>query len=62
MKMFWVIFLIILAIAVIGLGPFLTIMSINTLFALSIPYNIYTWLSTLWLGMCLFPSKSFSTK
>lgn len=62
MKMFWVIFLIILAIAVIGLGPFLTLMSINTLFALSIPYNIYTWLSTLWLGMCLFPSKSFSTK
>ena len=62
MNTFWFIFLVILAIAVLGLGPFLTVMSINTLFALSIPYNIYTWLSTLWLGMCLFPSKSFSIK
>ncbi len=52
-----VLFTIALIIILIGIGPVLTIMSLNTLFALSIPINFWTWLSTLWLGMCLFPKK-----
>ena len=41
--------LIILLIVLIGVGPILTIMSINTLFGLNIAINFWTWLSTVWL-------------
>lgn len=37
-------------IALIVFAPFATIASLNTLFALNIPYTFYTWLSTVWLG------------
>ena len=33
----------------IGLGPLLTIMSLNTLFGLNIAINFWTWLSCTWL-------------
>lgn len=33
----------------VGLGPILTIMSLNTLFGLNIVINFWTWLSTVWL-------------
>lgn len=43
--------LVIVAIAVIVLAPFLTIWSLNTLFpVLAIPYGIDTWLATLVLS------------
>ena len=45
--------LIILLIVLIGVGPILTIMSINTLFGLNIAINFWTWLSVVWLGIVL---------
>lgn len=45
--------IIILLVILIGLGPILTLMSINTLFGLNIAINFYTWLSVVWLGIVL---------
>ena len=45
--------LVILLIVLIGVGPILTIMSINTLFGLNIAINFWTWLSVVWLGIVL---------
>jgi len=53
--------LIILIIALIGVGPILTIASINTLFNMSIAYNIWTWLSVVWLCLLAFGSSKKST-
>ena len=47
-------------IALIVFAPFATIASLNTLFALNIPYTFYTWLSTVWLGV--FIAKSSVSK
>jgi len=45
-----IVFMLVLAIAIIIIGPFITIMALNTLFpALAIPLNIWTWLAVLWL-------------
>ena len=41
--------LVILLVVLIGVGPILTIMSINALFGLNIAINFWTWLSTVWL-------------
>lgn len=38
----------------IALGPLATIWSINTLFALTIPYTIETWFAIVWLSMITF--------
>ena len=43
--------LIILLIVLIGVGPILTIMSINALFGLNIAINFWTWLACAWLCM-----------
>ena len=53
MKALGVTGLIILLIVLIGVGPILTLMSINTLFGLNIAINFYTWLSVVWLGIVL---------
>lgn len=45
--------IIVLLVILIGLGPILTLMSINTLFGLNIAINFYTWLSVVWLGIVL---------
>lgn len=51
MKALGVILAVALVIALIILGPLLTIWAMNTLFpALAIPYTIWTWLSVLILG------------
>ena len=47
---FGIVGIIILAIILIGIGPVLTILALNTLFLLTIPINIWTWLSVVWLG------------
>ena len=46
--------LIILIITLIGVGPVITIWSLNTLFNMGIAYNIWTWLSTVWLCLLAF--------
>ena len=43
--------LVILLVVLIGVGPILTIMSINTLFGLNIAINFWTWLACAWLCM-----------
>ena len=53
MKALGVTGLVILLIVLIGLGPILTIMSINALFGLNIAINFWTWLSVVWLGIVL---------
>lgn len=45
--------IIVLLVILIGLGPILTLMSINTLFGLNIAINFYTWISVVWLGIML---------
>ena len=45
--------LIILLVVLIGVGPILTIMSINTLFGLNIAINFWTWLACAWLCMLI---------
>jgi hypothetical protein len=45
------IFWLILLVALVILGPFITIWTLNTLFpALAIPYTLETWLAALFLG------------
>ena len=53
MKALGVTGLVILLIVLIGVGPILTIMSINALFGLNIAINFWTWLSVVWLGIVL---------
>ena len=53
MKALGVTGLIILLIVLIGVGPILTIMSINALFGLNIAINFWTWLSVVWIGIVL---------
>ncbi len=48
---FLIALLIILAIIVVG--PVLMIWALNTLFALAIPYTIWTWLAVLILGSAI---------
>jgi len=46
-----IILVVLLVIALVALGPLLTIWSLNTLFpALAIPYNVETWLAVIVLG------------
>lgn len=45
--------IIVLLVILIGFGPILTLMSINTLFGLNIAINFWTWLSVVWLGIVL---------
>ena len=61
MNTFWVIFLVILAIAVIGLGPFLTIFSLNALFGLQIAYSFSTWVAA-WVLARLLSGRSIFKK
>ena len=46
-------FLIALLIAIIVIGPLLVIWSMNTLFTLGIPYDIYTWCAAVILGIAV---------
>lgn len=57
MKTFGIIALIILAIILIGIGPVLTIISLNAVFGLTIGVTIWNWLAVLWLSMLVAGSK-----
>lgn len=43
--------LVLLALFLIGVGPIITIMSMNMLFNLTIPISVWTWLSVVWLNL-----------
>lgn len=45
---------IVFLLVLLGIGSFLTIAAINTVFNLSIAYNIYTLLSVAWLNLTTF--------
>ena len=53
-----VVFLLVL----LGIGPFLTIAAINTVFNLNIAYSIYTWLSVVWLNLTTFGGLSLAIR
>ncbi len=48
-----VIGLLALIIVLMGVGPFFTIWSLNTLFGLEIPMNFKTWAAVIWLTTVL---------
>ena len=52
------ILVLLLSLALIGLGPLLTILSANVLFGLNIAYNFSTWCSMFWLQMVTFGGLS----
>ena len=45
--------IIVLLVILIGLGPILTLMSINALFGLNIAINFWTWLACAWLCLLI---------
>lgn len=45
--------IVILLIVLIGAGPMLTILSLNTLFGLNIAINFWSWLSMFWIQLVL---------
>ena len=54
------ILVLLLSLALIGLGPLLTIISINVLFGLNIAYNLSTWCAMFWLQMVTFGGLSMA--
>jgi hypothetical protein len=49
-----IIIAVILVIALVAVGPLLTLLALNTLFpTLAIPYTFGTWLATLWVLMVI---------
>lgn len=47
-------FLVLLIVAMIGIGPVISIWSLNTLFNLAIAFNLYTWLAMVWVQLVTF--------
>ena len=45
--------IIVLLVILIGLGPILTLLSVNLLFGLNIAINFWTWLACAWLCMLI---------
>lgn len=54
--------LIVALIALIIVGPFVTIWSLNTLFSLAIEYTVWTWLAIVWLSLVTFGSVVSSVR
>lgn len=52
----------ILVLIIVGLGPILTIWSLNTLFSLKIAFTFWTWLSVIILSNALALRVWFSSK
>lgn len=51
MKTFFVILVVVIGLVLFGLGPVLTIWSLNTLFATNIAVTVGSWLSVFWLQL-----------
>lgn len=49
-----------LVVAVVAIGPILTIKALNILFGLGIDVNLYTWLATFWLQILFVAPKNIS--
>lgn len=63
MKEIGVIILVIIGLIVLcGIGPLLTIASLNTLFGLNIAYTIWTWLSVAWMQFITFGSLGMAIR
>lgn len=56
------IFVFLLLISLIIVGPLITIWSLNTLFGLGIAYTFWTWLAMAWLAMVTFGSVTSSIR
>lgn len=50
MKVLSVVAIVLIVLALVVVGPLVTIWALNLLFGFSIPMNFYTWVATLWLG------------
>ena len=48
--------------AVIFVGPLLTIASLNTLFGLNIAYTVWTYLSVMWMNLATFGGLGLSIR
>lgn len=59
---FGVVLFVLAMIALIGFGPVFTILSLNLLFALSIPITFWTWLATVWLTLLVGSAKFINAK
>jgi len=53
--------LVILIVVLIGVGPLITIWSLNTLFSLNITYSFWTWCAVVWLSLVTFGNVKKST-
>ena len=51
------IILVIIILSAIIIGPLATILAVNVLFNMGIPYSFINWLASLWLSFLIFPSK-----
>lgn len=60
MKLFTLLFFLSIVIAILIVGPLLTLWSLNTLFALDIAYDVSTWFATVWLMSVTFGSVGFA--
>jgi cellulose synthase/poly-beta-1,6-N-acetylglucosamine synthase-like glycosyltransferase len=56
------ILLIILLLTIVFFAPFITIWSMNTLFALTIPYTFWTWVAMSWLSLVTFGGVIHASK
>ena len=62
MKYVAIIGVLVFLLAVILVGPFLTLASLNTLFGLNIAYTAWTYLSVMWLNLTTFGGLSLSIR
>ena len=51
MKIVGFILVVVLALVLFGIGPVLTILSLNTLFSTGIAISLWSWLSVAWLHL-----------
>ena len=56
------VFFIVLVLIFVLIGPWFTMLALNTLFGLSIPVTVWTWLSAFWLSALIGTSAINSNK
>lgn len=49
--------IIVLLVILIGIGPILTLISVNALFGLNIAYTLGNWLAVVWLSLLFLPKR-----